>query len=332
MSELWPRRGSGRHSNRARDRRGASVLLVASDRDWFVTSLRSVLQSHGFTVEAVRSTDALITAATRERPDAVLLDEHLSSLDLVSALAMLREGPLTVDVPLLVRTSAASDDERCARLLEVGAWSIVSDPLRPASLVAQLRRYLALGREMARDPGGHRHVDPETSLPTLAGLVPVVAKVVSLARRKGAPVTCTALGPTETGNGQLREEQRLRTAELCRTHLRRSDFVGWLDGVDLVIVSYGVFQGGAGGMARRLNGLIEPQSRRSELRYPLSAGILELQAPRGQEGREGRRAREGQASAQVSPELETLQALAAAQNALHEARSAGGGIRLVNGA
>lgn len=311
-------------------RRGIDRLLVASDSDWFVSSLRSVLEPRGFVVESVRSTDALVAEASRETPDLVLLDEHLPSLDLASAAALLRDGPLPGDVPLVVHTSSVRDDASLARLLEAGAWGIVTDPLRPASLVAQLRRFLALGRDMVGEREGHRNVDPETSLLLLSGLMPVVTRIVSLASRNGAPVTCTALGPTETGDGRLREEQRRTVADLCRDNLRRSDFLGWLDDVDLVVVSYGVFQGGAGGMARRLNELLEPQSRRAELRYSLSAGILELRAPSGRVGRE-RRSTASDAAA-VSLEVETLQALAAAQKALHEARAAGGGIRHVNGA
>lgn len=308
----------------------ARAVLLGTVKDWFASALRAVLEPEGFTVYRAHSSEEVLSFLARMEPDLVLLDEQLPRLALPELSRLLLDGPLPRHVPLLYHSSGgggASGED--VAMLQAGAWGVFEDPIRPATLVAQFRRYLGIGRRMQAGAEFHQHVDPETGILTLTGLMRLLPALSNLARRRGTPVSYTVIGPTEPGSGRLLERQKRNTADLCRRHLRKSDFVGWLDeGTDLAVVAYGTSRSGAGGLARRLNDLAEEQTRASELRYALSAGILEMEPSR--KGAEAR-GREGNGkSPETEMKLESLQALAAAQTALEKARNAGGGIRFAD--
>lgn len=312
------------------ERDEACAVLLGTVKDWFASALRAVLEPEGFTVYRAHSSEEILSFVARMEPDIVVLDEKLPPVDLPELSRLLLDGPLPHHVPLVYHFSGGGAvSGKDVAMLQAGAWGVLEDPIRPATLVAQLRRYLGISRRMRDGVERRVYVDPETEVLTLTGLMRLLPAVSNLARRRGNPVTYTVIGPTEPGSGRLLERQKRRTAELCRRFLRKSDFVGWLEeGSDLAVVTYGTSRTGAGGLARRLNDLAEEQTRTAELRYTLSAGILEVKPSR--KGVEAR-GREGNGkSPETEMKLESLHALAAAQTALEKARSAGGGIRFAD--
>lgn len=306
---------------------GGRELLLGSEKSWFASALRALLKPEGFRLERAASSEEVLSSVAGSVPDLLILDGELPPGDPVELIKLLLDGPLPRHVPILYRPDGG--EHREAEVLEAGAWGLLEDPIRLSALVAQLERYLQIGQGLVRGAQDRQYVDPETDVLTLTGLIRILPALSNLARREGAPIAYTVIGPTETGSGELLEQQRRTTAAVCRRHLRKSDFVGWLqDGSDLAVVAYGTSQSGAGGLARRLNEVTEKQTRTAELRYTLSAGILEVEPSR--RGPESRNGDEGDHSPETELKLESLQALAAAQTALKQARRAGGGIRFVD--
>lgn len=310
-------------------------LLLGSVHDWFASALRAVLEPEGFTVYRAHSSDEVLSFVARAEPDAVILDEGLPPVEMTEFCRLLLDGPLPRHVPLLYHFSGRPGKEggEDVRMLQAGAWGTLENPVRPSALVAQLRRYLDLGRKLVEGTRERQWVDPETEILTLTGLMRVLPSLSNLAQREGRPMAYAAMGPTRPGAGPVGRRQRKRAADLCRRHLRRSDFVGWLDdtGGDLAVAAFATNRSGAGDLARRLNELAEGNSRTTDLRYTLSAGIVEMQPSRhGPEARENGDG-EGERSAEARAKLESLQALAEAQTALRKARRAGGGIRFAEG-
>lgn len=302
-----------------------NLVLLGSGNDWFVSALRTILEPEGYVLRRARSSEEVISGVARTGPDLVIVDEGLPSTDTAELVRLLRDGTLARHVPLLYHSAGGGPTADAEEVLEAGAWGVLGEPLRPAILVAQLDRYVRIGRELSETTRDRRYVDPETDVLTLTGLMRVLPALSNLAHRRGAPVTYTAIGPTEPGAGRVLEQQRRSTASLCRRQLRKSDFVGWLqEDSDLAVVTYGTSRSGAGDLARRLNELTEKQTRAAELRYTLSAGILQMDPSR--KGPDARNGGNG-GSPETETRLENLHALAAAQTALKEARSAGGGIR-----
>lgn len=302
------------------------ALLLGTVQDWFASALRAVLEPEGFTLYRAHSSEEVLSFVARMQPDLVVVDQDLPPIDPPELCRMLRDGPLPRHVPLLYHFSRSTPGGEDVEMLQSGVWGTLEGPVRPSLLVAQLRRYRKLSEQMVKASEEQQYVDPETELLTLTGLMRVLPTLSGLAQRRGRPLTFTALGPTEPGAGRILQQQRQSTARLCRRNLRTSDFVGWLHDGDLAVVTYGTSQDAGQGLARRLNELADAKTRAAELRYTLSAGIIELEpSRRGPEARNGGGSDDG---TENDAKLETLHALAAAQTALRKARDAGGGIRV----
>jgi hypothetical protein len=118
--------------------------------------------------------------------------------------------------------------------------------------------------------------------------------------------------------GALRES----AARLWGQGIRESDVCGWIDDSELGIVTFGTDAAGVTTLVRRLTERTEADPAAGEL-TPVSAGIVEL-TDRFVEDT-------GIEASKVAPmatRIASLSAIAAARNALREAREAGGGIRI----
>lgn len=101
----------------------ASVLLVEDD-PVIRAAVIEVLSAHGHIVRSSSHGFAALREATRNPPDAVVLDLGLPDLDGMDVLRMLRG---ISQVPVLVAT-ARDDDAEVIRLLNAGADDYVVKP------------------------------------------------------------------------------------------------------------------------------------------------------------------------------------------------------------
>ncbi len=297
-----------------------SVVLVATPRNWFFEALAANLDGVGFSLRQAGNAKALIEAIHEDVPDLVLMHDELPGAPIAELCRRLRSEGLPPHVPLVAVTSSSHgrpDPE--AAILEAGAWSVLREPIDPLLIALRLERLLEVGRliRAGRDADG---VDDATGVYSLAGLLRALDSLEALADRQGAPLTCAVLGPTHRGEGEVLERQRANTAEMCRTHVRRSDVCGWLGPGELVVVAFDTPVEGARELVLRLNAIASERAQIEESSSPaLSAGIAEL-FPHGEEGT-------GISPGPEAPDqLEELGTLAAAREALERARRAGGGI------
>lgn len=297
-----------------------SVVLVATPRNWFFEALAANLDEVGFSLRQAGDAEALLEAVREDAPDLVLMHDELPGAPLPELCRRLRSEGLPPHVALVAVTSSSHgrpDPE--AAILEAGAWSVLREPIDPLLIALRLERLLEVGRlvRAGRDADG---VDATTGVYSLAGLLRALDSLEALADRQGAPLTCAVLGPTHRGEGEVLERQRASTAEMCRTHVRRSDVCGWLGPGELVVVAFDTPVEGARELVLRLNAIASERAQIEESSSPaLSAGIAEL-FPHGEEGA-------GISPGREAPDqLEELGTLAAAREALERARRAGGGI------
>ncbi|HWF57818.1 MAG TPA: response regulator transcription factor [Candidatus Dormibacteraeota bacterium] len=124
------------------------TVLIVDDEPEIVRILRDYLERAGYAVLTAADGEAALAAARRERPDLVVLDLSLPSLDgLDVARALRRDG----EVPIIMLTARTEESDRVAGL-ELGADDYVAKPFSPRELVARIRAVLRRA-DAARSPG-----------------------------------------------------------------------------------------------------------------------------------------------------------------------------------
>jgi DNA-binding response OmpR family regulator len=134
-------------------RGGGERVLLVDDEAPMRAVCRLNLELEGFDVlEAEEGREAL-ALASRERPDLVLLDVMMPSMDGFDVARRLQSDPATRTIPVVFMTAlAASDDRR--RGFDAGGVGYVVKPFDPVHLGATVRH--TLDRIAAGDRDGLR--------------------------------------------------------------------------------------------------------------------------------------------------------------------------------
>jgi DNA-binding response OmpR family regulator len=113
-------------------------ILVVDDEMKISRLVRDYLEDAGFRVTLVADGPAALAAARGEKPDLVVLDLGLPSID---GLDVARELRRSSAVPIVMLTARGEESDRIAGL-ELGADDYVVKPFSPKELVARVRAVL----------------------------------------------------------------------------------------------------------------------------------------------------------------------------------------------
>jgi DNA-binding response OmpR family regulator len=130
-----------------------SRVLVIDDEPDVLLLCRVNLEHAGHHVLEALDGDEGIAGAVAERPDAVVLDLMLPTVDGYDVLRTLRQDARTTGVPVVVLTARAQIEDR-RRCLLLGADEFITKPFLPETLSEALDRVLSLdaeGRNRRRD-------------------------------------------------------------------------------------------------------------------------------------------------------------------------------------
>ena len=129
-----------------------ATILIVDDTPENLAVLNGLL-SPLHRVRAVNSGQrALQAAASRPRPDLILLDVMMPEMDGYEVIRRLRADVATADIPVIFVTALdSSDDEEHG--LSLGAVDYITKPIRPAIVIARVRTHLELkaARDLLRD-------------------------------------------------------------------------------------------------------------------------------------------------------------------------------------
>jgi DNA-binding response OmpR family regulator len=117
-------------------------VLVVDDEPIILRLLQVNLRLEGYEVVACASGEEGLRRAEERPPDAVVLDVLLPGIDGFEVCRHLREVPATADVPVIMVTAQAQDEDR-ERGYALGVHEYVTKPFEPAELVALVREALA---------------------------------------------------------------------------------------------------------------------------------------------------------------------------------------------
>jgi two-component system, cell cycle response regulator DivK len=116
-------------------------ILVVEDNERNLKLVRDVLQYAGYDVIAASSGEQGVALAKERVPDLVLMDLQLPIMDGTEALRLLRNDPLTREIPVVAVTAFAMKDDR-ERALDAGFDSYIEKPISVRTLPDQVRRFL----------------------------------------------------------------------------------------------------------------------------------------------------------------------------------------------
>ena len=114
-------------------------IVIADDHSILAEGLRGLLESEFEVVEIVTDGRELVAAAKNVRPDVIIADISMPSLNGIEAAAQLREAGVEAKVVFL---TMHRDVAYARRALEAGASGYVAKPVNTDQLLSLVRLWL----------------------------------------------------------------------------------------------------------------------------------------------------------------------------------------------
>jgi response regulator NasT len=134
-------------------------VLIAEDETIIRLDLKGILEKHGLIVCAeARDGEEAVALASRERPDAAVLDLRMPKLDgIEAARRMYAERPIPI-----VMLTAFSDRSHVDRAIEAGVFTYLVKPFRESDVVPAVKAAVARHAELlqARRAIGEKPLRP----------------------------------------------------------------------------------------------------------------------------------------------------------------------------
>lgn len=128
-------------------------ILVVDDDTSNLRVASRILSAEQMRVSCLKSGEDALAFLQDNRPDLILLDVHMPGMDGFEALAAIRSGQGTADIPVIFLT-ADDDSSTETRGLEAGAKDFIKKPFVPEVLLLRVRHTIDLNRlqgDLARE-------------------------------------------------------------------------------------------------------------------------------------------------------------------------------------
>lgn len=119
----------------------AKHVLIIEDNEQNRYLLRFILEKNHFSVVEAEDGQSGLEMARDRRPDLILLDIQLPSMDGLQVARELRRNDELDGVPIVAVTSHAMAGDR-ERVLAAGCDGYMEKPLRTDTLISELQKYL----------------------------------------------------------------------------------------------------------------------------------------------------------------------------------------------
>lgn len=219
----------------------SGLVLVATANDWIGRSVATVLEAEGYTIARTGSGQQALDLARRISPDAILVEESLPDLPGSDVCGTLRDDPLFDHaVPLFLTAYGPVAHSVRTRALQCGAWEYLSQPIAVETFLLKLATFTRARRELNRAKS-ELVIDPVTGLYSELGLQHWAAHLGALAGRRHEAFACVAVTPESAADQSEADEPSPEMlnylADVCRSHSRRSDVIGYLGKWQFVILA-----------------------------------------------------------------------------------------------
>jgi two-component system cell cycle response regulator DivK len=118
-------------------------ILVVEDQEDNRQIIRDLLSATDYEIIEAESGEQALEAVAKQRPDLILMDIQLPSMDGYEATRQIKADPTLRSITIIAVTSyALSGEEQKARA--AGCDEYVPKPYSPRQLLAKIRQYLPL--------------------------------------------------------------------------------------------------------------------------------------------------------------------------------------------
>jgi len=114
-------------------------ILAVDDEKHIVRLVQINLEKEGYTVVTASNGREALEVAVAEKPDLIVMDVMMPEMDGLEALAKLKEGDATANIPVIMLTAKAQDSD-VFRGWQSGADLYLTKPFNPAELITFVKR------------------------------------------------------------------------------------------------------------------------------------------------------------------------------------------------
>lgn len=176
-------------------------ILVIDDLPENVFMLQDRLENEGYEVVTAYDGKTGIAKATSDMPDLILLDVMMPGMTGIEACKILKQDPVTSDIPIIIVTAKSGADD-AKEGLEAGAFDYIKKPFEKIEMLARINSALKLAE-------AHRQVVEAEKKNTYA------ATVVTTNHKIKQPLTLMSLSSAAIKR-ELNKEQISKDAILNR--------------------------------------------------------------------------------------------------------------------
>ena len=116
-------------------------ILVVEDQKDDRQIIRDMLATTDYEIAEAEDGEQALAAVAKERPDLILMEIQLPSIDGYEAMRRIRTDPALLSIPIIAVSSyAPSGEEQKARA--AGCDDFVAKPYSPRQLLAKIRQYM----------------------------------------------------------------------------------------------------------------------------------------------------------------------------------------------
>ncbi len=115
-------------------------VLVIEDNEINLRLFRDMLENAGYHVITTSNAEEGIAMAREEKPSLILMDIHLSEMDGITALRILKQDEVTRHIKVIALTSFAFKEDR-ERIMSAGFDGYIAKPIRYEELINAVKAF-----------------------------------------------------------------------------------------------------------------------------------------------------------------------------------------------
>ena len=147
-------------------------ILVVDDEIDILTLLQYNLEKSGFKVITAKDGPEAIVLARKEKPDLIVLDIMLPSMEGTEVCKAVRKSEVTGHIPIIMLTAKSEEVDRIVGL-ELGADDYITKPFSPRELILRIKAVLKRGKGVDEKihslNAGPIHIDADKLSVTIEG-------------------------------------------------------------------------------------------------------------------------------------------------------------------